>query len=357
MIQKRSPDGTCVARRARAWSAAVTTPPPGSPTPDDLARSTVASPTGAAVIPSPAALVPGRFHIAPGLRDMMFASFFFALMGVLVKEVDSRLPVQHAVFARSLIGLILSYALIRRAKLHWLGNRPKLLGLRGLFGFLALLCNFGSLSLMPLSDATVLHQTQPIWTTVFAAIFLAEPTNRRIWLATLVSLTGVVLVARPEFIFGAGATPALHWAGPVLALLAALMSACAYVSVRALRRTDDPLIVVFWFALVATPLSFPAVLADPVMPSAYDLLVLVGIGITVQIAQLLMTRALHREAAGRVTAVGYTQVVFAFAFGALFFGEALTLLSAAGALLVIVGAAIVSIRRTGATPVPPVRSA
>lgn len=279
---------------------------------------------------------------------MLFASFFFALMGVLVKEVDQRLPVQHAVFARSLVGLALSYALIRKAGLHWLGNRPRLLALRGLFGTLALACNFGSLALMPISDATVLHQTQPLWTTLLAALFLAEPTSRTIGLASLVALGGVILISRPAFLFGDFGDLGglhLHWAGPVLALIAALFSAFAYVSVRALRRTDDPLIVVFWFALVATPLSLPAVLANPVLPSALDLLLLVGIGVTVQVAQLLMTRALHREPAGRVTAIGYSQVAFAFAFGALFFGEAITLWSVSGALLVVVGAALVTVKR------------
>lgn len=280
---------------------------------------------------------------------MLVASFFFALMGVLVKEVEHRLPVQHAIFARSLIGLVLSYLLVRRLDLRWQGNRTGLLALRGLFGFVALVCNFGSLSLMPLSDATVLHQTQPLWTTALAAFFLAEATSRRIWLATLICLGGVILVARPALLFGSSAAE-IHWAGPVLALVAALGSACAYVSVRALRASDHPVVVVFWFALVATPFSLPAVLANPIVPTLTEVLLLVAIGVTVQVAQLFMTRALHREAASKVTAIGYTQVAFAFLFGALFFGESLTLLSTAGALLVIGGALLVTVKPR---PVPP----
>lgn len=321
----------CVAHVTRAWSAAVTTESP---------RRALA------------------LQLTPGLRDMLIASFFFALMGVLVKEVEARLPVQHAIFARSLIGLFLSWLLLRRHGLHWKGNRTGLLALRGFFGFVALVCNFGSLSLMPLSDATVLHQTQPIWTTVLAAWFLAEATSRRIWLATAVALTGVVLVARPDFLFG-GSTHSVHWAGPVLALFAALGSAFAYVSVRALRNSDHPIVVVFWFALVATPFSLPAVIANPVVPTGHEVLLLIAIGITVQIAQLFMTRALHREAASRVTAIGYSQVAFAFLFGALFFGESLTLLSTAGALLVIAGAMLVTLKvsavRATASPERPPR--
>jgi drug/metabolite transporter (DMT)-like permease len=49
--------------------------------------------------------------------------------------------------------------------------------------------------------------------------------------------------------------------------------------------------------------------------------VLVGVGVTTQIAQVYMTRGLQMERAGRATAVGYLQVVFAAAWGALFFAE------------------------------------
>jgi drug/metabolite transporter (DMT)-like permease len=50
-----------------------------------------------------------------------------------------------------------------------------------------------------------------------------------------------------------------------------------------------------------------------------------------------MTRGLQLERAGRATAVGYLQVVFAAAWGLLFFGERPTAWTAAGTALVLAG--------------------
>jgi len=281
---------------------------------------------------------------------MLFATLLFALMAALVKEVEHYLPVGYAVFARSAIGLGLSLFLLRRARLRWQGNRPGLLAIRGLVGFSALMCTFESLSRIPLSDAVILQQTQPIWTVILARIFLGERTRRRVVLATVIALAGVILVVRPGFLFGelapiagAPATPPVDPIGIGLALASALLSAGAYVSVRALRRTDEPLVVVFWFALVAAPASLPMVLADPRLPTPYEALLLLGIGLAVQGAQMLMTRALHREPAGRVAAIGYMQVVYASLFGVLVFGETLTALSVGGAALIVGGALLATL--------------
>lgn len=288
---------------------------------------------------------------------MVLATLLFAVMGALVKEVERYLPVGYAVFARSAIGLGLSLVLLRRARFHWRGNRPGLLAIRGLVGFSALMCTFESISRIPLSDAVILQQTQPIWVVILARIFLGERTRRRVVLATVIAMVGVVLVVRPGFLFGelahvAGTPdePAVDPIGIGLALASAVLSAGAYVSVRALRKTDEPLVVVFWFALIAAPASLPMVLADLRVPTPYELLLLAGIGLAVQGAQMLMTRALHREPAGRVAAIGYMQVVYASLFGVLIFGETLTALAVAGAFLIVGGALLATIETKPKAP-------
>ena len=299
-------------------------------------------------------------RIPPGLGDMMVASLLFALMGAMVKAVEATLPTSWAVFARSALGLGLSVLLVRRAGLSWRGNRPGLLALRGAVGFSALVCMFYSLSRLPLADAVVMQQTQPIWTAILARVFLKEKAGGRVVLATAIALAGVALVVKPAFLgfvhaAGPGApgggVAALDPVGVALALLGAMLSAGAYVSVRALRRTDDPRVVVFWFAFVATPLSAVALGVDlgtrgeVAWPGLVEVALLVGIGVAVQGAQLLMTRALHREPAGRVAAVGYLQVVYAFALGAAFFGESLGWESLVGAALIIGGALTATLER------------
>ena len=56
-------------------------------------------------------------------------------------------------------------------------------------------------------------------------------------------------------------------------------------------------------------------------PTPLEWLFLLLVGITAQGGQVFLTRGLQREPAGKATAIGYLQVVFAGLWGAVFFGE------------------------------------
>ena len=93
---------------------------------------------------------------------MLAAAFFFSLMSLQVKLAGRRLHSSEIVFARSLLSLIFTCVLLRRARVPMWGNRKGPLVLRGLFGFIALSCFFFALTRLPLADATVLHFTNPV---------------------------------------------------------------------------------------------------------------------------------------------------------------------------------------------------
>ncbi|NDF62179.1 MAG: EamA family transporter, partial [Synechococcaceae bacterium WBB_3_034] len=123
------------------------------------------------------------------------------------------------------------------------------------------------------------------------------------------------------------------------------LSACAYVSVRALGRTEHPLVIVFYFPLVGLVLTLPLVALDPVLPSAADALALVGVGLFTQLGQIGVTKGLLGMPAGRATAMGYGQVPLAALWGWLFFREPLDPDTALAAGLVL-AATLLSLRRS-----------
>ncbi len=276
-----------------------------------------------------------RLVLPRGLRYMAVGAFFFSIMSLLVKVTGQRLPSQEMVLARSATMLGLSWIGLRRAGLSWRGARHRpLLVIRGIFGFSALSCFYFSIVHLPLGDANVIQYTNPAFTAVLAAWVLREGLRPRELGAVLASLAGVVLVARPSFLFGSAA--ALEPAVVGIALLGALCSASAYVTVRRLEG-ESALVIIFYFSLVSVVGSIPAGWSSMLWPSPREWLLLFAIGATTQVAQLYMTRGLQLERAGRATAVGYLQVVFAAAWGALFFGERPGLLTLAGFALVIGG--------------------
>lgn len=282
-----------------------------------------------------------RQIVSPGIRDMIVAAFFFSVMGVLVKALGSRLASTEIVFFRSLVAFVLSYWALRRIGVNPWGNDTKFLILRGLLGFGALSCFFYALTKLTLADAMVIQFTNPIFATLLAAVWLRERIGPRELFAAVLSLAGVVLIARPPFLFGELVDPPDPLA-VALAILGSIGAAVVYVIIRKLRTTDHHLVIVFYFPLIGLPLSVPTMLPSFRMPTLFELGMLIAMGVCVQIAQIHMTRGLHREPAGRATAVSYVQVVFAFLWGVLFFNERPPLLSVAGATLILIGVIIVS---------------
>jgi drug/metabolite transporter (DMT)-like permease len=271
--------------------------------------------------------------ISPGLRYMAYGAFWFSLMSLLVKLAGQRLPSIEIVLARALITLALSWWLLRRARLSLRGRHPRMLLLRGLLGAVALACFYFSLVHLPLAEATVIQYTNPIFTAVLAGLVLGERLGWRQGACVAASLFGVLLIARPASLVGG--TQSLNPTHVWIALAGAMCSASAYVTVRKMGTAEHPLVIVFYFPLVTVPLALPFVIPVWTWPTAWEWLILAGIGVTTQIAQVYMTRGLQLEPAGRATAVGYLQIVFAALWGAMLFAEWPDSWSVAGAVIIL----------------------
>lgn len=285
-----------------------------------------------------------RDPVRTGLVLMVGAAFWFSVMSALVKLAGARIPSMQIVLARAVVTLVLSIFMLRHAGIAAFGTRRRLLLLRGLSGFTALSLYYMAVVSMPLAEATTIHHTSPIFVAVFAWALLREPVGGAVWIALFIGLTGVTIVARPAALVGVGLGGL-----PPLAVLAALggavFTALAYVAVRRLSGTEHPLVIVFYFPLVSVPLSLPFAIHSWVWPTTVEWLALLGVGVSTQIAQVMLTWALKRERAGRATAVGYLQVVFAIGWGLILFGEVPGVPTLVGACLVLVSTAVVALGR------------
>ncbi len=274
---------------------------------------------------------------------MAYGAFWFSIMSLLVKIAGQRLPSMEIVLVRAVVTLVLSYALVRRAKLPLWGNPRSLLITRGILGAAALTCFYYSIVHLPLAEATVIQYTNPVFAALLAGVLLGERLGRRELIGVAASMAGVLLIARPAFLFASGAP--IDPVHVVIAVAGALFSATAYVTVRMLRNVHNALVVVFYFPLVTVPLVLPFALVNWVWPTPLEWAVLVGIGSSTQIAQVYMTRGLQLEPAGRATAVGYLQIVFAAIWGILLLGEHPDGWSILGATIIIGGTLLVSLSR------------
>jgi drug/metabolite transporter (DMT)-like permease len=286
---------------------------------------------------------------------MLSSAISFSLMGVCVKAVGGRIPVAEVVLARSAVSLVLSLVMLRQAGLDPWGERRGLLVLRGVVGTGALLCVFAALAQLPLAAATVLQYLQPTFTALLAWALLGERVGPRVALAAFLGWLAVVVLSNPSELMQLLGPLALHWLGPndsplpligvLLAITGALLSAFAYVSVRALGRTEHPLVIVFYFPLVGLVLTAPLVAMQPVWPTAWEGLALVGVGLFTQLGQLGVTNGLLGLPAARATALSYGQVPLAAVWGWLFFREPLDP-DTAMAMVLVLAATLLSLRRS-----------
>jgi drug/metabolite transporter (DMT)-like permease len=284
-------------------------------------------------------------RLSPGMRYMIAGAFFFSLMSLLVKLAGQRIPSQQIVLVRGVLNVGFTWAMLRGAGVGMWGVRPVVLTLRGLLGFASLSCLYFSLVRLPLADATVLQYTNPVWTALLAVWVLGERMRR--WEAALVlaSLFGVVLIARPDFLFGASVA-GLDPLAVAVSLIGAMFSAGAYVTVRKLGRTEHPLVIVFYFSLVTVPISLLGLTLGAVWPTPAEWLLLIGVGVTAQAGQVYLTRGLQLEPAGRATAMGYLQVVLAAVWGAAFFAELPDRWTVAGGSVILASVLVLAWTRT-----------
>jgi drug/metabolite transporter (DMT)-like permease len=279
-----------------------------------------------------------------GVPRLVVAALCFSVMSVLVKRAGQRLPVEMLVLARGVVTLVLSYGILRSRGIAPWGNDRKRLILRGVFGTGGLACFFYAITVLPLAEVTVIHYLNPVITAVLAAVLLRERVGWGLALALTSAVAGMLLVTRPGLLFSSATS--LAPLGVAAAVGGAIFSACAYVTVRRVTRTDDPHVVVFYFPVVAVPVTLPFAISAWIWPRPSEWLLLLGIGVVTQVAQVMLTQGLALVPAGRGTTVGYIQIVFAAVLGGLLFDERPTWWTVGGGLLIVAATLSLLSKRT-----------
>ncbi|XP_039991565.1 solute carrier family 35 member G1 isoform X2 [Xiphias gladius] len=138
-----------------------------------------------------------------GLFYAFLSTVFFSIIALLVKTIQGVHAIEISAI-RCFFQMLFIVPLLIYHKTGFLGPRDKriYLVLRGFIGSNAMILLFYAVQQMPLADATVIMFSNPVFTSLLAWIFLKERCT--IWdcVFTVFTITGVILIARPPFIFG-----------------------------------------------------------------------------------------------------------------------------------------------------------
>jgi drug/metabolite transporter (DMT)-like permease len=185
---------------------------------------------------------------------------------------------------------------------------------RTTLGLLGMICNFGSYILLPLTEATTIGFSMPIFATILSAVLLKEATGIHRWAAVLIGFVGVLVMVRPD----ASHFPLL---GVAVALLAAVLTACISLLLRELGRTEGAAVTVFWFTLLSMPPLGVAMIFFAQQHDAATWGLLILLGVTGGIAQLCMTGALRWAPVSVVLPMDYSTILWATILGWLFWND------------------------------------
>lgn len=265
---------------------------------------------------------------------MIISSLLFAMMGVCVRFASSTVPVTEIILFRSVIGLFLIIPIMLIKKASFIGNRPRVLLVRGLTGFCALSLYFLAISRIPLATAVMLNYTSPLFVALMAPFILKEKFNGKIFSLILLGFTGVGLIVHPS--------SHMDFSGSFIALISGIFASFAYISIGALRQDHSSLTIVSYFFTVSSVLSIPIAWTTFKIPTRLEFLYLAGTGVFATIAQIFMTRAYRIGSTSATSAYASTIVLFSLFFGMVFWRENPTLMTLIGGILVVISVVLVA---------------
>lgn len=269
-------------------------------------------------------------NVVLGIAFRVAAMACMALLSALVKWTGSRgIPVFEIIFFRNL------FAFLPLGLYIWRTTGFEVLATKRPFGHLArsavgltgMVCGFSAVQHLPLTEATALQFTSPLFMTALSALLLSEKVGKHRWAAVCVGFVGVLIMARP--------LPGhMNVVGVSLGILSALGAAGAMVAIRQISDTERGPTIVFYFTLAGTVLGLAGSLFHWVTPDLPTLGLLILAGLIGGVGQLLLTEALRQAPIGVIAPFDYTQLIWATALGFLIWAELPHPLTLIGAVIV-----------------------
>jgi len=219
---------------------------------------------------------------------------------------------------------------------------PWLQAARGFCVATASLCFFSAIYIMPLAEALAIGFLSPILVQIFAGIILKERVSGRVYAVSLLALTGVAIILRPNLAL-------LGWAA-LLPLVSAVFFAMLMVLNRVSAGRSSALAAQVFVAAASAPIlilaSFAAKMSgipalDFDWPS-WDIVARCAVvAVTASTAHWLAYIGTAKAGAARVAPAIYVQMLVAVILGWVFFGDVPDGWTLLGATLIILAGLIV----------------
>lgn len=272
---------------------------------------------------------------------MLFSTFCFSLMQLIVKLIGDGIPTMEKVFARNLVTLFVGVFMVLRGGPEdtFLGkpkNRPFLL-LRSVLGFIGVAGYFYATAYMNVADASMLQRSSPFFVILLSSLFLHYALKRVYLTALGLAFIGAMLVIQPRF--DMSVVPAL------VGFLSAAGAGGAYVVINYLKGKESNATIIFFFSLVSSLLSLITGGRNFVIPGKMQFFMLIGVGIFAGIGQIALTQAYKLSNPGGVSIMNYSGIIFSAILGFVFLNERISAKSYLGMALIFCAALLLYFKK------------
>jgi drug/metabolite transporter (DMT)-like permease len=283
-----------------------------------------------------AAGVPGA---ARGYAAIVLSNLVFAIGFSFVAAIDGAMSVWQLVLLRGgVFVLVLLPWAVRHADVAS-GSDRRLLLLRGAVGTAMILCLLFAITMLPLSVATLLGKTTPLWELLMLWLLLALRPHLSDLLLVPVAILGLVLILHPE---GHFSLLAFGYAALGLALAAGMLNSLEFITLRRLRESDQPHTINLWYAavMIAATLPFALLQAWPDDPRIW---LFAGLFCLCSLAgQSLLAGAMRHASPTFASVAALLVPVFATVIDWAAFGQLLSAAELVGIALVLIPAALIA---------------
>ncbi|MBT8234153.1 MAG: DMT family transporter [Saprospiraceae bacterium] len=265
--------------------------------------------------------------VSRGIGFILIATFAFAFMNVIAKELSNFHPLQ-VVFFRATGTFLVIFPFMLKNKISILGTHKTMLLLRAVVGSLSLAAFFVVIQRIPLGSAISIRYLGPIFGAIMAYYFLKEKINMKQWISFAIAFAGVIILK--------GFDLRIDYLSLALVLFSAVSVGAVFVLLRYLGNKEHYLTIINYFMVVSIIFSL-FFIGQWRWPINYEWLPVIGIGAFGMIGQIFMTQAFQTEETSVLAPFKYMELVYALIMGYLFFGEKYTFLPFLGIILIILG--------------------
>jgi len=270
-----------------------------------------------------------------GYIQLIIYSLLAGSVGVLVRLVQG-MDAFSITFFRAFIGVLVIFAIIAfRRKIRELKIVDyKKTFLVGAFQGISIFMYFFAILNTTIANAMFLLYTAPIFSVIFAKIFLKEKIQKKTILGVVLAMIGIIFILNPaKFSFSSS-----NSLGILFGLGAGLFYSAMAITAKPLTKKVSGYYLAFWQYLIISVLFAISLRGTSVNIVAGNILPLLGIGIfTCGIAFILFMKGVKRVKAQKVFVVTALEPLVGVVSAIIILSEIPTLFTGIGAILILAG--------------------